>query len=181
MLGANGFFRIKLKSIGEIDRYKARLVAQGYTQAFDIDYFETFSPVVKPPTIRIVLSLVVNYGWLIRQLDVHSAFLHDELKEEVFMKQPVGFEISLYLNHVLRLHKALYDLKQSPRAWFPKLSSCLLSWGFVASKADSFMIFFKASSQIVIFLIYVNDILVTENCLSLIQRFCFRLKCPVFA
>lgn len=87
------------------------------------------------------------------------------------MKQPGGFESPTHPSHVLRLHKALYGLKQSPRAWFSKLSACLLEWGFVASKADSSMFVFKSSLHIIIFLIYVDDILVTGSSLSLIQHF----------
>lgn len=171
LIGCKWVFRLKLKPNGDIDRYKARLVAQGYTQAYGLDYFETFSPVVKPETIRIVLSLAVSFNKPIRQLDVHNAFLHGDLMEEVYMKQPTGSESTSYPNQVLKLHKALYGLKQSPRVWFSNLSSCLLEWGLIASMADSSMFVLKSGLQVVIFLIYVDDILVTGNSLSFIQHY----------
>lgn len=126
---------------------------------------------VKPATIWIVLSLVVSCGWSIRQLDVHNAFLHGELNEEVYMRQPSGFEHFKIFNHDLQLHKALYGLKQSPRVWFSKFSSCLLNWGFEASKADTSMFVYKVGSHIVVFLFNVDDFLVTGNSLFLIQRY----------
>ena len=93
-------FRIKKRADGSIDRYKARLVAKGFKQRYGIDYEDTFSPVVKIATIRIVLAISVSRGWSLRQLDVKNAFLHGVLEEEVYMKQPPGFEHPDAPNHV---------------------------------------------------------------------------------
>ncbi|KAK1611308.1 hypothetical protein QYE76_034981 [Lolium multiflorum] len=109
-------YRIKKNADGTIDRYKARLVAKVFKQRYGIEYEDTFSPVVKAATIRLVLSISVSRGWSLRQLDVNNAFLHGVLKEEVYMKQPPCFESSANPAYVFKLDKALYGLKQAPRA-----------------------------------------------------------------
>jgi histone deacetylase 1/2 len=130
-------YRIKKKSDGSIDRYKAQLVAKGFKQRYGIDCEDTFSPVVKIATIRIVLSLSISRGWSLRQLDVKNVFLDGVLEEEVYMRQPPGFEISHTPHYACKLDKALYGLKQAPRAWYSRLSSKLCEFGFKASKADT--------------------------------------------
>jgi len=100
LVGCKWVFKIKRKSDGSIDRYKARSVAKGFHQQPDIYFDETYRPVVKPTTIRMVLSLVVTHNWPIRQLDVQNAFLYGDLEENVYMSRPPGFVNPLYPNHV---------------------------------------------------------------------------------
>lgn len=116
LIGNKWVFRVKYNPDGSISKYKARLVAKGFHQTYGVDFFKTFSPVVKPCTIRIVLSLVVMHHWLIRQLDVNNAFLNGLLTEDVFMHQPKSFINPQFPTHVCKLNKALYGLKQALRA-----------------------------------------------------------------
>lgn len=108
-------FRHKFHADGSLERYKARLVVNGNSQQVGVDCDETFSPVVKPATIRTVLSLAMGRGWQIRQLDVKNAFLHGHLNETVYMHQPPGFYNPSYPDHVCKLQKSLYGLKKAPR------------------------------------------------------------------
>ncbi|GLT71533.1 hypothetical protein SLA2020_435440 [Shorea laevis] len=177
LVGCKWVFKIKRKSDGSIDRYKARLVAKGYHQQPGIDFDETYSPVVKPTTIRMVLSLAVTNDWPIRQLDVQNAFLHGDLQENVYMSQPPGFIHPLYPNHVCHLRKALYGLKQAPRAWFSRLSSTLSELGFIRSQADSSLFIYRNSKDEFLFiLIYVDDILVTGPSQRLITHMVQKLQ-----
>ncbi len=102
---------VKRKADGTLDRYKASLVVKGFKQRYGIDYEDIFSSVVKAATIRIVLSIAISRGWSLRQLDVQNAFLHDFLEEEVYMRQPPGYEDLNSPNYICKLDKALYGLK----------------------------------------------------------------------
>lgn len=127
---------VKLKADGSVDKLKSRLVARGSEQEEGVDFIETYSPVVRTSTIRVVLNVAVAKNWKVRQFDVKNAFLHGDLLEEVFIEQPPGFVDATKPNHVCRLHKALYGLKQAPRAWFNKFTNFLLEFGFTCSPVD---------------------------------------------
>ncbi|KAK9214397.1 hypothetical protein WN944_006389 [Citrus x changshan-huyou] len=143
--------------------------ANGYTQVPGIDFNETFSPVIKPTTIRLVLALATSSKWLIKQLDVRNAFLHGQLKEIAYMEQPPGFTDQNLPDHVCLLHKSLYGLKQAPRAWFECLSLALLELGFTSYKADPSLFIFHANDILILLLVYVDDVIITGNNPDIIQ------------
>jgi hypothetical protein len=161
-IGCKWVFRIKRHADGSIEWYKARLVAKGFHQQPGIDYHETYSPVIKPTTVRLVLSLAISAGWSIQQIDIQNAFLHGHLSEEVFMTQPPGFQHPQYPHHVCKLNKALYGLKQAPQAWFSRLSSRLLELGFHGSQSDTSLFIFRTTTLTMFVLIYVDDIIITS-------------------
>lgn len=171
VVGCKWVYKIKRRADGSLEQYKAQLVAKGFHQEEGVDYFETFSPVVRPTTIRLVLTLALSYGWPLQQLDVHNAFLNGTLQETVYMAQPPGFEDPSKPAHVCRLSKAIYGLKQSPRAWFHALSSALLAQGFKASCYDPSLFILASNGATLIVLIYVDDIIVTGSSLELVHAF----------
>lgn len=126
---------------------------------------------IKPATIRTVLCVAVSRGWSLRQLDVKNAFLHGVLKEDVYMIQPTGFVDPTKPSHVCKLNKSLYGLKQAPRAWFHRMTSFLLSAGFIQSVADPSLFIFRLEQHIIYFLLYVDDIVVTGSDDQLVQSF----------
>jgi hypothetical protein len=171
LVGCKWVFRIKRNSNGTVDRYKARLVAKGFHQRPNIDYKEIFSPVIKPTTIRIVLSPAVTNGWPLHQLDINNAFLHGTLSEAVFMSQPPGFTDSQFPTHVCQLCQALYGLRQAPKAWYHELCSFLLSYGFTNAVSDPSLFIYNHNAQLIYFLVYVDDLVVTGNDPSSIASF----------
>lgn len=116
VVGCKWVFKIKRCDDGCLERYKMRLAAKGFHQEKGVDFFETYSPVVRLTTIRVVLILAISYDWPIHQLDVQNTFLHSDLQETIFMQQSPGFIHATKPTHVCRISKAIYGLKQSPRA-----------------------------------------------------------------
>jgi histone deacetylase 1/2 len=167
-IGCKWVFRIKENPDGSINKYKARLVAKGFHQQQGFDFNETFSPVIKPITIRIILSLAISYKWPLKQLDVNNAFLNGSLDEEVYMTQPQGFETS-DSTLVCKLNKALYGLKQAQRQWFDKLTYTLIQFGFKTSKCDPSLFIFTKEKQVVYLLVYVDDLIITGSSTTLVQ------------
>ncbi|KAM1010062.1 hypothetical protein TB1_044704 [Malus domestica] len=162
LVGCKWVFKLKRHADGTISRYKARLVAKGFNQEEGIDYGKTFSPVVKPTTVRMVIALAAHFGWSLRQLDVKNAFLHGILNEEVYMSQPPGFSDPHNPTLVCRLHKSLYGLKQAPRAWNERFTSFLPSLGFLSTYSD-LSLFEHDGHSVVILLLYVDDIIITGS------------------
>ena len=138
-------------------------MAKGFHQQQGIDFDETFSPVIKPPTVRMIISLEVSLHWPLRQLDVSNAFLHGILKEEVYMSQPQGYTDPQNPHYVCKLHKSIYGLKQAPRAWFERFTGQLLQFGFVASTTDYSLFIYRTKTTIAYLLLYVDDIVLTSN------------------
>jgi transposase InsO family protein len=173
-------YKVKRKQDGSVERFKARLVAKGFDQRSGVDFTETFSPVIKSTTIRVVLALAVHFNWCIRQLDVSNAFLHGLLTEDVFMEQPRGFVDSAHPHHVCKLHKAIYGLKQAPRAWFTRLSQALFELGFHSSSVDTSLFIYFHSSVTLYLLVYVDDILITGTDTTVLHSIIKQLQ-SVFA
>ena len=152
-------FRHKFHVDGSLARYKARWVCRGFSQQPGVDYDETFSPVVKPSTIRVVLSLVVSSSWPTHQLDIKNAFLNGTLNKTIYCQHPSGFEHPSFSDHVCLLHKSLYGFKKSPGAWFQLFATFIQTLGFTSSKYDYSLFIFRSAEHTAYLLLYVDDII----------------------
>jgi hypothetical protein len=154
---------VKQTPEGKVERYKARLVARGYSQTYGIDYDETFAPVAKMSTVRTLISCAANFGWSLHQLDVKNAFLHGDLQGEVYMEIPHGYSKPEMVGKVCRLRKSLYGLKQSPRACFDRFRRALCGMGFKQCNGDHTVFYKHSGRKIVVLVVYVDDIIITGD------------------
>jgi hypothetical protein len=160
--------RIKTDEAGKVDVYKSRLVVKGFQQKEGVDYNEVFAPTAKAPTLRVLLAGAAVCGWHIQQMDVKTAFLYGDIKEEIYMKQPSGYDDGS--GRVCRLKKAIYGLKQAPRCWYEKLSGALEEIGFHASSCDESLFILQEKGKQVLLLVYVDDLLLFSSDLLLINK-----------
>ncbi|KAG7533498.1 Zinc finger CCHC-type [Arabidopsis thaliana x Arabidopsis arenosa] len=170
-IGLKWVFKLKRNSDGSINKHKARLVAKGYVQQYGVDFEEVFAPVARLETIRLLIDLAASHGWEIHHLDVKTAFLHGELKETVFVSQPEGFEKKGYEEKVYKLNKALYGLRQAPRAWNNKLNHILCELKFKKCSKEPSVYRKEVKEHLLIIAVYVDDLFVTGTSLEIIKEF----------
>lgn len=135
-VGSKWVFKPKFHPDIALEWLKARLVVKDFHQESGVDFLETYSPVIRPTTIRVVLSLACSQGWELCQCDIDNIFLHGNLTELVFMAQPPGFRDPVHPNHVCQLARPIYGLEQSSGVWYDQISEVLLSFGFYCSPYD---------------------------------------------
>lgn len=145
---------------GTVARYEARLIAEGFHQLLGINFTKTCSPVIKPATIHLVLSIAVSHGWSLRQVDVNNALLQGTPTENIFIQQPQDFVHSQFPNYVYKLNKEIYGLRQAPHAWYPELCNFPLDNGFFNLKCDTSLFIQQTSTIIIYLLVYVDDIII---------------------
>ncbi|GJW91969.1 retrovirus-related pol polyprotein from transposon TNT 1-94 [Tanacetum coccineum] len=171
IIGTKWVFKNKLDENGVVSRNKARLVAQGYNQQEGIDFDETYAPVARLESIRILLAYACAHDFKLFQMDVKSAFLNGFINEEVYVAQPPGFVDFEKPNHVFKLKKALYGLKQAPKAWYDRLKAFLLDHMYTMGLVDNTLFTKKKDSHIIIVQIYVDDIIFGSTCQDLCDDF----------
>lgn len=169
-IGCRWTFKKKENETGQTVRYKARLVAQGFSQQFGSDFDEVFAPVVRQPTLRTMLTIASREGMLVKHLDIKTAYLYAELKEDIYMKQPPGFSEDNGL--VCHLRRSIYGLKQSARIWNKKIDSFLQQMQFRASESDPCLYVRERNGKLSFILIYVDDIVVFCHSEGEFQEIC---------
>ena len=150
---------------------KARLMAKGYVQKQGVDFEEVFAPVARLESVRLLLAIAAHYSWEVYHMDVKYAFLNGELKETIYIRQPPGFLDNDNSGKVLRLHKALYGLRQAPRAWNAKLDSTLLSLKFKGCASKHGIYTHGHGEQRLIVGVYVDDLIITRGDIEVLGRF----------
>eukprot|EP00253_Pinus_taeda_P035070 PITA_35070 len=163
-IGCKWLYKPKINADGIVEKFKARLVAKGYSQQEGIDFDDTFAPVAKLNTIRMLICLATKHKWKLHQLDVKSAFLNGELKEEIYLVQPHGFVKKGQKHLVCKLHKAFYGLKQAPRSWYDKIDSFFVQHSFHKSLNDpNLYTKINKQRQIILISLYVDYMIITGN------------------
>ncbi|CAL2227907.1 unnamed protein product [Prunus armeniaca] len=162
-VGYRWMFSVKYNANGIMERYKARLVAKGFTRTYGVDYHDIFAHVAQMDTVRVLLSLAVNLDWTLRQFDIKNAFLHGELEEEVYMSLPPEYRVTGETGNVCKLKKALYELKQSPRAWFGRFTTAMKKFGYRQANTDHTLFIKHRVGTVTLLIIYVDDMIMTGD------------------
>ncbi|KAM1443641.1 hypothetical protein ACFX2I_039895 [Malus domestica] len=168
--GCKWVFKTKRDSNGNIERHKARLIAKGFTQREGVDYKETFSPVSTKDAFRVVMAIVAHFDLALHQMDVKTAFLNGDLEEDIYMKQPEGFEVKGREKLVYKLKKSIYGLKQASRQWYLKFQKVMKEQGFTENPSDTCIYLKVSGSSFILLVIYVDDILLATNDTSLLDE-----------
>ena len=173
VVGSKWVLRIKKNSAGEVEKYKARLVARGFTQIYGVDYYETYAPVARLASFRILLALAARNNWPVHTFDFDSAFLNSKLEEDeiIYIEQPPGYETKDPKYWVWRLWKALYGLKQGARNWYKALCKAMEELGFTRTEADHGVFYKVVDKDIVILAVHVDDCAVTGSSMPIIEEF----------
>jgi len=177
LLNTKWVYKIKYGAQGELSSYKVRLVACGYSKVFGIDFDETYSPVIRLTSMRLLFAISAQLGLKIHQMDVNTAFLHADISEEIYIRPPEGFPLTQGMN-CFRLKKALYGLKQAPREWYNNMNGFLLSINFQRLSGESCLYFRRDDNDgtICIISLYVDDLLIAGSSLAIINRVKNQLK-----
>jgi hypothetical protein len=163
-------FKNKFNVEVKVEKYKARLVAKGYSQVEGIDFGDIFSPVAKLTFIRFLLSIAIAFDLEVEQMDVKTTFLHRDLEEEIYMKQPKGFVVKGKKELVCNIKKSLYGLKKSPRMWYQNFDTYILGLGFVRSRVDQCVYSKKVGNHFIYVVMYVDDMLLVGNNMDAIKE-----------
>ena len=163
IIGNQWVFALKRSSDGSVERYKARLVTKGFNQAYLIDYDETFAPVVKWASIRILLALGARFDWEIHHMDVKTAFLNGDLEHSIYMEPPVGSADFGSHDILWKLQRSLYSLKQSSRAWYQKARDKFLKLDFICCNLDHSVFLYDDEEHFCIIALYVDDLMIVSS------------------
>jgi hypothetical protein len=170
-IGLKWVFKLKRDARGVIVKHKARLVAKGYVQQAGVDFDEVYAPVARLDSVRLLLALATQENWMVHHMDVKSAFLNGDLKEEVYVVQPPGFVIQGQEHKVYKLSKALYGLRQAPRAWNTKLDATLKGLGFSQSPLEHGLYARGVGDTRLLIGVYVDDLIIIGGCSKEINSF----------
>jgi len=160
---AKWLFKLKRNPKGEINKFKARVVARGFQQREGIDYQDIFASVVRWSRILLILAMATRQNWTLHQMDVITAFLNGDINEEILMEIPEGLPGSDDPTKVCRIKKALYGLKQSPKAWYNCIDGWLREQGMIRSESDQNLYFMRREGKLTLLLLYVDDLLITAD------------------